>query len=164
MFTQMEILTMRKIIYALALCGSVSLLLAADPSAGKWKLNQEQSKFTAGAAPKDETIVIEDLGDTLHVTIVGTADDGSPISVSYVVPVAGGEGQLDSTGGSNYDAISAKQSGANSRDTVYMKNGKKVGTSHAVTSKDGKTMTVDVTGTDSQGKDSNGRMVFDKQQ
>jgi hypothetical protein len=154
---------MRKIIYALALCGSVSLLLAADPSTGKWKLNQDQSKFTTGAVPKDETIVIEDMGDTLHVTIVGTADDGSPIAVSYVVPVSGGDGQMDASKSSSYDGISAKRTGDNSRDTVYTKNGKKVGTSHAVTSKDGKTMTVDVTGVDSQGKDSSGRMVFDKQ-
>jgi hypothetical protein len=156
---------MRKIIYVLALCGSVSLLLAADPSAGKWKLNQDQSKLTTGAVPKEETIVIEDMGDTLHITIAGTADDGSPIAVSYVVPVAGGEGQLDSSAASSsYDGIAAKRTGENSRDTVYTKNGKKVGTSHAVTSKDGKTMTVDVSGADSQGKDCNGKMVFDKQQ
>ena len=106
----------------MALCGSVSLLLAAVPSAGKWKLNHDQSKLTTGEVAKEETIVIEDQGD------------------------------------------SAKRTGDNTRDTVYTKNGKKVGTSHAVTSKDGKTMTVGVTGVDSAGKPCNGKIVFDKQQ
>jgi hypothetical protein len=153
---------MRKAMCLLALFGSLSLLSAESPFTGKWKLNQDKSTATAGTVPKEETIVIADEGDKLNVTIAETGDDGTPVVVSYVVPVAGGDGEIKE--GAAYDGVSAKRVNENTLDTTYTKKGKQVRSTHAVTSKDGKTMNVTVKGVDAQGKPADTNLTFDKQQ
>jgi hypothetical protein len=152
---------MRKALYLIALLGSLTLLFAASPMTGKWKLNQSKSKSTTGTVPKEETIVIADEGDKLNVTISGTDDDGSPIMISYVVPVAGGAGEMKE--GAAYDAVSSNRVDDNTLDTTFTKDGKPVSATRAVTSKDGKTMNMTVKRQDAQGKPSSSNLTFDKQ-
>src|SRR5213082_3583596 len=116
---------MRKLRYALPLLFfSAGILLAADPSSGKWKMNHDKSKYTKGDAPKNENMAISDQGDQLQVTIVGTDDDGKPIAISYIVPVSGGAGQMQQSG--SYNGVSAKRVNDSTRDTTYTKDSKQL--------------------------------------
>ncbi len=152
---------MRKLKYALPLLLSVGILLAASPFSGKWKMNHDKSKYTKGDAPKDETMTIADQGEQLQVTIVGTDDDGTPIAVSYLIPVSGGSGQMQQ--GGSYNGVSDKRVDDRTRDTTYSKDGKDLVAEHMVVATDGNTMTVRIKGVDSSGKPVEGVLVFDKE-
>jgi protocatechuate 3,4-dioxygenase beta subunit len=148
--------------YALALILAADILLAAtSPFTGKWKMNQKESKYTKGDAPKDENMAISDQGDQLQVVITGTDDSGQPIAVSYVIPVSGGAGQMQP--GGTYNGVSTKRVSDNTRDLNYTKDGKPVIAEHMVVASDGNTMTVTIKGVDSDGKPVEGVLVFDKQ-
>src|SRR3954466_605687 len=130
---------MRNLRHALPLLlFSVGILLAADPSSGKWKMNHDKSKYTKGDAPKNENMTIADQRDQLQVTIVGTDDEGKPIAVSYVVPVSGGAGHMQQSG--SYKGVSAKRVNDNTRDTTLTNDSGQVTTEHTVVSSDGKTI------------------------
>jgi hypothetical protein len=62
-----------------------------------------------------------------------------------------------------YETVSGKRMGPNEREITYTKGGKAVLTAHSKISADGKTITVDVKGTDGQGKSVDGVAVYDKQ-
>src|ERR1700730_10497522 len=147
---------MRKFVYIFALLAFAGTLLAADQFAGTWKLDPSQS--TGDAIPRDETLVIMDDGNNVHVTVTGTDADGTPIAITYVVPVAGGDGQVSQ---GPYDAVSDKQVDANTRDITYGKSGKR-SKHHHVVSKDGKTMKVTTTRKDAQEKTVNNTEVYHK--
>jgi hypothetical protein len=146
---------------ALALVLSAVVLQAASPFEGKWKMNNQKSKYTKGDAPKEETIVIADQGDQMQVTIAGKDADGTPLAISYVVPVAGGAGQMQP--GGSYNGVSAKTVNDTSRDISYTKDGKELAVEHMVIATDGNTMTVRVKGVDADGKPVDGVLIFDKQ-
>jgi hypothetical protein len=141
----------------------VGILLADSPSTGKWKMNHQKSKYTKRDVPKDESMTISDQGvDQIRVTIIGTDDDGTPIAISYIIPVSGGAGQMQQ--GGSYNGVSTTRVNDNTRDTMYSKDGNQLATQHMVVSPDGKTMTVTVKGVDQDGKPEDGVLVFDKQQ
>jgi hypothetical protein len=145
---------------AVALFAVAGTLFAADPFEGTWKLNSSKTKFTQGAAPKEETVVIARQGDDYVVTITGTEQSGAPISIKYSTPMNGGEGKiLDGP----FDAISAKRIDSNTRETTYMRGGKEVRSSHGVVAKDGKSLRVTTKATDADGKPIAGTLEFDKQ-
>jgi hypothetical protein len=64
---------------------------------------------------------------------------------------------------SPYDAVSGKRMGPNRRKVSYSEGGKVVLTVHSTVSRDGKTMTVNLKGTDAQGKPEDGLAVYDRQ-
>ena len=146
--------------FAFALFAVAGTLYAADPFEGTWKLSPSKTKFTQGAAPKEETVVIARQGDDLLTTITGTDESGKPISTKYSTPINGGEGKiLDGP----YDAVSSKHIDSNTRELTYMKGGKEVRSTHGVVAKDGKSLRVTVKGTDADGKPVAGTLAFDKQ-
>ena len=55
---------------------AVSAFAANDALMGTWKLNESKSKLAAGG-PKNNTVTYEAAGDSIKVTIDGTAADGS---------------------------------------------------------------------------------------
>ena len=150
---------MRRVLCALSVFGLATTLFAASPFEGTWKLNSAKSKYTKGAVPKEETIVIASQGDQFQITITGTDGSGSPIALKYTVPASGGAGKV--TDGP-YDGVSWKVTDANTRDVTYLKGGKDIRTTHAIVSKDGKSMKAATKGLDAQGKPVAGTMVFDK--
>ncbi|MEG9436851.1 hypothetical protein JAO29_11830 [Edaphobacter sp. HDX4] len=151
---------MPKILVALTLLALSTPLFAKDPFAGTWKLNAEKSRYTAGTKPSDVTIVIEDQGNTIQVTATGTYADSSPLSVKYTMPAQGGQGTPEQ---GDFDAITAKMINDHVRELRYMKNGQELRTRRLVVSKDGKTMTTTVNGTDPKGNKLAGTDVFDRQ-
>ena len=155
---------MRKWMYAVVLAlgmgGFVTALYASGAFTGTWKLDPAKSKYTTGAPPKEETVIIEQTGNQEEITVTGTAADGSPMSGKYMLPANGGEGTVSSGA---YDSISQKVVSANVRDVAFTKGGKEVLHLHSVVSKDGKTMRTTVQGTTAQGKPVAGMSVFEKQ-
>jgi len=95
------------------------------------------------------------------VTITGTDADGTPIAISYIIPVSGGLGQMQP--GGSYNGVSTKRVNDSTRDTMYTKNGRQVLAEHMVVATDGNTLTVTVKGVDPDGKPVEGTLVFDKQ-
>ena len=151
---------MRQLLSAVALFAMAGTLFAADPFEGTWKLNSKKTKFTQGASPREETVVIERQGDDYVITITGADHAGTPISIKYSAPMNGGEGKIIN---GPYDAISTKRIDPNTRETRYMQGGKEVRSSHGVAAKDGKSLRVTVKATDTDGKPIAGTIVLDKQ-
>jgi len=154
---------MRKLLCLLTLLLFATPLFASDPLAGTWTLNTAKTKYTTGTPPKNITLVIEEQGPNLQVTATGTSSDGSPISVKYTVPITGGTGSVQAGATGDANGITSKRVSANVRDNSYTKDGKELRTRHFVVSKDGKTMTSKVKGTNANGSPVDGTDVYDKQ-
>jgi hypothetical protein len=136
-------------------------LFAADPFVGTWKMDPSKSKSPPNV-PNAATIAFEQQGENYQVTVTGTNPDGSPMSIKYTVPIKGGSAQIEN-GGEQFDAVTTKRLSARQRDNTYSKNGKEVGIRHLAVSKDGKTLTITLNGTDPQGNPVTSVQVFDKQ-
>jgi hypothetical protein len=67
----------------LVLCFAGAVVcLAQEWNMGTWKLNEDKSKFSAGA-PKSTMVVYEAAGDSVKVTIDGTSGDGKPTHTEW---------------------------------------------------------------------------------
>lgn len=158
-------LTRRSISILAALAIATTLFATADdPLAGTWKLDPSKSKHS-GDVPeaKEATIIVENQGDSYQVTATGTYSNGSPLSIKYTVPIAGGPGTVQEVAGGLFDAFTAKRISANERVNTYTKEGKAAGTRRFVISKDGKTMTNSFKSTDAKGNPVTSVQVFIKQ-
>ena len=138
--------------------------IAADNSLGTWKLNMEKSKFSPSAPVKSLTTTREAADGGIKVTTTGERAAGTgdaPINSSYVAKYDGSESTVT---GAPYDTISIKQVNANTLTyRTKKKDGKYNVTGRSVVSKDGKTMTNTIKGTNSDGKPYMATMVWDKQ-
>jgi len=142
-----------------------TVAMAAEPIIGTWKLNFAKSKMplTPQQAIKEETIVVRQVGDQFEITSTGIRMDGSPFSSKYTIPLQGGaatyqQGALDEAVSNIFTRIDTN--------TMYMtrlRNGKQVGVSRIVVSKDGKTIQNTTKGMDVQGKLFERVTVFEKQ-
>jgi hypothetical protein len=151
---------MRKLLCAFVLLAFATPLLAENPFVGTWTLNSAKSEYTTGSPAKNVTIVIEEQGPNLQMTVNGTSSDGSPISVKYMVPIKGGMGTVQK---GDFDSVHSKQISDHVRENNYMKNGKEIRTRRLVVSGDGKTMRSSQKGTNVAGMPVVGTDVFDKQ-
>ena len=145
----------------LALCFLAgAACFASDTQMGTWKLNEAKSKIAAGVA-KNNTVVYAAAGDSIKVTIDGTAADGTATHNEWTGKFDGKD--YPSTGNPNEDMRSAKQIDDRTLHVTSKKGGKVVLTAHVVVAADGKSRTVTVNGTDAQGKKYTRTEVFDKQ-
>jgi hypothetical protein len=80
---------------------------AASPFVGTWKLDVAKTKFSAGDAGKDVTMVIAEEGESLRVTVSATNADGSPFLLKYTLPLRGGVGNVQESTG-RLDGIRSK--------------------------------------------------------
>ena len=78
---------------------------ANDALMGTWKLNESKSKIASGA-PKNNTVVYEAAGDSIKVTIDGTAADGTPTHSEWTGKFDGKD--YPSNGNPNEDMRSSK--------------------------------------------------------
>jgi len=154
MKTRTRVLTLALCFLAAAVC------LASDIQMGTWKLNEAKSKIAAGA-PKNSTVVYEASGDSIKVTIDGTAPDGTATHSEWTGKFDGKE--YASTGNPNEDMRSVKQINDHTLHVTSKKGGKIVLTAHVVVAADGKSRTVTTKGTDAQGKNYASTAVYDKQ-
>jgi hypothetical protein len=151
----------RTIILTLALCFvGVATVFADDANMGTWKLNEAKSTLASGAT-KNSTVVYEAAGDNVKVTVDGTDKDGNPTHNEWTGKFDGKDYPV--TGDRNTDARSYKKIDDRTLELTGKKGGMVVTTGRIVVSADGKTRTVNTSGTDSTGKKIKSNAVYDKQ-
>ncbi|HXY08915.1 MAG TPA: hypothetical protein VEI52_13825 [Terriglobales bacterium] len=146
--------------FAVCFMATCACFASSDAQMGTWKLNEAKSKLGAGV-PKNNTVTYEAAGDSVKVTIDGTAADGSPTHNEWTGKFDGKD--YPSTGNPSEDMRSYKQLDDHTLQFASKKGGKVVLAGRIVVTADGKTRTVTATGTDAQGKKVTGTAVYDKQ-
>jgi ABC-type transport system substrate-binding protein len=136
-------------------------LWAADPAAGTWKLDVAKSKFSPGPAPKSATVTYEETADGIKRSGETINADGTKTSFSYTAKYDGKDYPV--TGSDTFDTISVKKINEHTVAATLKKSGKVVNTARRVVSKDGKTMTLTLNGTNAKGEKIHNVQVFDKQ-
>jgi hypothetical protein len=146
---------------ALALCFVGATLCAAeDLNVGTWKLNEAKSQIPAGTM-KNVTVVYETQGDSVKVTTVGFGRDGKPMHTEWTGRYDGKDYPL--AGDPTADARSYRKIDDHTYELANKKDGKVATSGHVVVSKDGKSRTLSITGTDSAGKKVTSVAMYDKQ-
>ena len=151
----------RTVLLSLALCLiGATVCFAQNPFMGTWKLNEAKSKLAPGS-PKNSTVVYEAAGDEVKVTIDGTDSAGNPTHSEWTGKFDGKDYPV--TGDPSADSRSYHQSSAH-KITFNAKKGKKVTTTGEIfLSMDGKTRTVNASGTDAHGKKYKIKAVYERQ-
>src|ERR1041384_5631453 len=146
------------VVTALSFAATVASF-AANPQMGTWKLNVGKSKLAPGMG-KSTTVTYSEQGDKIKVTVDGVDKDGKP---THGVWVGKWDGKAyKATGNLAWDSAAYKVVTDNTNDITTWKNGKVAWTGHIIVSKDGKSRTVTVNGTDANGKKFTSKAVYDK--
>jgi len=147
-----------KILIPILLCAlASSLLAAADPFVGIWKLNTHRSKFPPNAPSFFfATIQIESAGAGLKSTASGADSEGFANGFTFTCKFDGTSCKVTPAtplrGASAVDTINLKRVNPNTIIATGVRNGKPVYSDRRVVSPDGKTMTVVRDGTTPEGK------------
>jgi hypothetical protein len=150
----------RKTVSALVLCLATAAVSLASPQMGTWKLNEAKSKLASGMT-KNNMVVYEAAGDSVKVTTDGTGPDASPAHSEWTGKFDGKDYPV--TGDPTSDMRSYTQMGPRTLKLTIKKGGKVTATGTIVVSRDGKTRTVTLRGTNSKGKSVTSMTVYDKQ-
>jgi hypothetical protein len=143
------------------LFAAVAVCVAADDAViGTWKLDEGKSKLAAGM-PKNTTVVYTAAGDSVKVTVDGVDAAGKATHNEWTGKFDGKEYPL--TGDPTASSRSYKRIDANTLELTNKKDGKVVMSGQIVISADGKTRTVTVSGTGSDGKKLTSVAVYNKQ-
>jgi hypothetical protein len=143
---------MKKTVGLLILC-ALALVAADDPFIGTWKLNVAKSKFSPGPPLQSQTVTI---GGDNKVEVSGTDGKGQMVSWSYTFA----PGTATITGIPDASVMETRKGNTVNHTWKFGKGAQK---GHGVISKDGKTMTYILQGTDDDGKKVNNRSFFEKQ-
>jgi len=136
---------------------------AGNAQMGTWKLNEAKSKIDPATGGKNSTVTYtEENGDKIRVTVDGVNKDGKP---RHSVWIGKFDGKAYPMRGKNMpvDAIAYKVVNDRTNEINAMKNGKTTWSGTITVSKDGKSRTVDIHGTDENGKKFTSKAVYDKQ-
>ena len=132
---------------------------AANPQMGTWKLNEGKSKLHPGMG-KNTTVTYTEKGDKIQVTVDGVDKDGKP---AHAVWVGKWDGKAyKAKGNLAWDSAAYRVVNDHTNEITTMKNGKVVWTGTITVAKDGKSRTVTIHGTDSNGKKFTEEVVYDK--
>ena len=146
---------------ALLLCLTVALW-AADPCLGTWKLNVAKSKFDPGPPPRSWVATTETVGDQQKRTGERVMATGEKISTTWIGKPDGKEYPLQG-GPPPSITLAVRGLSPTVQEQVYKTDGKFTITGRGVLSKDGKSATWRVKGTNTEGKPVTGTYVFEKQ-
>ena len=127
---------------------------------GTWKLNAAKSKFSPGPAPKSMTVTYSAAADAVKIVVQQVTADGATQKWEMTPKYDGKDYPV--TGNPEADAIAlGKVDGLKSQST-FKKGGKVVGENVRTLSADGKTLTIEMKGTDSQGRAVHNIQVFER--
>ena len=154
----MKTRTVLLVVLAFLVC--VTMSFAQSPQLGTWKLNEAKSKIPAGA-PKNTTVVYEAAGDSVKVTVDGVDGQGKPAHNEWTGKFDGKDYPV--TGDTASDVRSYKQIDDHTLELTAKKGGKVTIEGKVSVSADGKTRTVQASGTDPSGKKVKTEGVYDKQ-
>ena len=132
----------------------------ANHRLGTWHLNVAKSTYSPGPAPKSQVLTIEAAGAGEKVTSESVSATGAKTVSVYTANYDGKPYPI--TGSETADTVTLKRVDANTSERTDSKGGKAVQTFIRVVSKDGKTMTVTIKGTNAQGQAVNNVVVFEK--
>jgi hypothetical protein len=151
----------RMLLLTVALCfAGTALSFAQSPQMGTWKLDEAKSKIPAGIV-KNSTVIYAADGDNVKVTTDGAGSDGKPLHTEWTGKFDGKDYPL--TGDPTADSRTYKMIDEHTLELTSKKGGKATNSGKVVVSKDGKTRTLHLTGTDSSGKKVSGVSMYDKQ-
>ena len=139
---------------------AIAMAAAENPNMGTWKLNEAKSKFSPGAT-KNSTVVYDAAGDSVKVTTDGTSGDGKPVHTEWTGKFDGKDYPV--TGGAAGVTRSYKVIDAHTMEVTGKENGKVTTSGKIVVAAEGKSRTVNISGTDSSGKKFTSNAVYDKQ-
>jgi len=134
---------------------------AGDQHSGTWKMNPAKSTYNPGPAAKSVTLKIDSDENEFKLIAEGTGGDGNPTHAEFSAKFDGKD--YPTTGMPNADTVSVKRIDSNTVETTQKKAGQVVMTVRSMVSKDGKTRTSIYKGKDTQGRDVNNVVVYDKQ-
>ena len=148
------------VVTALSFAATVACF-AANPQMGTWKLNEGKSKLTLGMGKNTAVTYTEEKGDKIKVTVDGVDKDGK---ARHSVWVGKFDGKAYPMKGKNMpvDAIAYKVVNDRTNEINAIKDGKTMWSGTITVSKDGKSRTVTVHGTDANGKKFSSKVVYDK--
>jgi len=151
---------MRHLKLTLLLIGLATVLTAADPFVGVWKLNVDKSDFKSGPKPKQQITTITESNGETRIRIDGIAPDGTPTLVDYSIPTNGGMGKMEKS--LAYDGVSAKLIKPGVREISRWKDGKVVYTVTGTLAADGKSITTVSKGLNPMGKPVEAHLLYDR--
>lgn len=154
----MKTITLLALLITLA---AANLCLADDNVfMGTWKLNESKSRIPAGA-DKNTTVVYEENGGELTITVDGTDSAGKPVHHVWTGKMDGKE--YAAKGSDTHNARAYTKVDTHTVTYTVMKDGKKVGHGKVVVAADGKSRTVTETQTGADGKELSVKSVYDKE-
>lgn len=137
-------------------------LSAADPYLGTWKANLTQSKYNPGPAPKSAVATYTKDGEWVVLKSDTVSADGQTVTSTNRYKRDGKEypfnGPLVGKG-----TITVKAINDYVTDAVLKSDSGRTVMVHTVISKDGKTRTQTITGTNADGKKMHNTVVYEKQ-
>jgi hypothetical protein len=135
-----------------------------DNSLGTWKLNAGKSDYSPGPLPYKSLTMVRTAADGgVNTTITAERLDGTRMKISYSAKYDGAPYSIAGTGYPS-DTISAKQLDANTFTSERQKSGGKYHViGRFVVSKDRKTMTNTLSGTNADGKPTKATIVYERQ-
>ena len=144
---------------ALSFAGATACF-AANAHLGTWKLNEAKSKLAPGMW-KNHTVVYTEMKDKMKVTVDGVDKDGKP---THGVWVGMADGKAYKTKGNlAWDTAAYKVVNDHTYEITTMKGGKVLTKGTSTVSADGKTRTLNMSGTGADGKKFTAKAVYDKQ-
>src|SRR3989440_711019 len=127
---------------------------AANPHMGTWKLNEAKSKLHPGMG-KNTTVVYAEQGDKIKVTVDGVDKDGKPTHSVWVGKFDGKAYPVK--GNLSYNSVAYKMVDERTNDITTWKDGKMAWNGRIAVAADGRSRTVTINGTDSDGKKFSGK-------
>ena len=151
----------RSMVISLVTCFvALTWCFAQDAMMGNWKLNEAKSKIGTGSS-KNNTVVIEAVGENVKITMDGVDTTGKPTHNEWTGKFDGKEYPV--TGDANSDTRSYKKIDDRTFEVSAKKGGKVTVSGKVVVSADGKTRTARVKGTSPSGEKYQTTAVYDKQ-
>jgi hypothetical protein len=138
-----------------------TMLWAADPAVGTWKLNTAKSKYSPGPTPKSATVTYEESDGGIKRTGESVDAEGKTTSFAYTAKYDGKDYPV--TGSDLYDSIRFKRVNDHVVEATLKKSGKVVSRARRVVSADGKTMTQTIRGTNAKGQKMHNVAVYEKE-
>jgi hypothetical protein len=145
---------------AFALAATGASAQSKEPMVGSWKLNVEKSKYTPGPAPKSSIVKIEQAGDGVKYWQETVNAEGKSVITEFTAKYDGKDYPLK--GSPTADTVTLRKIDNLKGERVDKKDGKPVVTVTRVLSKDGKSFTSTVKGTNAKGEPYNNVVVYER--
>jgi hypothetical protein len=144
---------------ALSFLGTAACF-AANAHLGTWKVNEAKSKFAPGMG-KTNTVQYAEKKDQLQLTVDGVDKDGKPTHGVWMGKTDGKAYKVK--GNLAWDAMAYKMVNDRTYDITAMKDGKMSWNGKSTVAADGKSRTLNMSGTGADGKKFKAKIVYDKE-